>query len=187
MIAAEKKILRQRMIAMRDACDPAERAAMSERIIAELEAVMRERKVKVLHSFLPMGSEVELFPLLDRASRSTAGAKGIAVYAPKTSKSRVLEHYRYQGQDHLVPGVFGTRHPAGDEAYAGTFDMILVPGLAFTAVGDRLGYGAGYYDTFLPQHPGAFAVAVCYPFQVLDSLPVENHDHVVQRVVSGTP
>ncbi len=127
MIAAEKKALRQRMSALRDACDPAERAALSACIITEIEAVMRVRKVKVLHSFLPMGSEVDLFPLLDRAV-----AKGIAVYAPKSLKGRVMENYRYTGQQDLVPGVFGTRHPAGD-AYTGTFDLIIVPGLDFTA------------------------------------------------------
>jgi len=179
MIAAEKKALRQRMSALRDACDPAERAVLSACIITEIEAVMRVRKVKVLHSFLPMGSEVDLFPLLDRAV-----AKGIAVYAPKSLKGRVMENYRYTGQQDLVPGVFGTRHPAGD-AYTGTFDLIIVPGLAFTAKGHRLGYGAGYYDTFLPQHPEAFTVAVCFPFQVVASLPVEGHDHVVHRVASG--
>ena len=179
MIAAEKKALRQRMSALRDACSPDERATMSARIITEIEAVMRVRKVKVLHSFLPMGSEVDLYPLLDRAV-----ANGIAVYAPKSLKGRVMENYRYTGQQDLVPGVFGTRHPAGD-AYTGTFDLILVPGLAFTAKGDRLGYGAGYYDTFLPQHPETFTVATCFPFQVVDNLPVEKHDHVVQRVVSG--
>jgi 5-formyltetrahydrofolate cyclo-ligase len=168
------------MLAQRDACERAEPTAQSERIITELEALMEERKVKVLHSFLPMGSEVDLFPLLDRAV-----AKGIAVYAPKTLKGRVLEHYRYTGQQHLIPGVFGTRHPSGDVPYVGTFDMILVPGLAFTAAGDRLGYGAGYYDTFLKQHTKAHTVAVCFPFQVLAALPVEAHDHPVERVVSG--
>ncbi|MBK7295690.1 MAG: 5-formyltetrahydrofolate cyclo-ligase [Flavobacteriales bacterium] len=180
MIASEKKAIRQRMMAQRDASNPAERAALSERIITELETLMKERNVKVLHSFLPMGSEVELFPLLDRAVKN-----GIEVYAPKTLKGRVLENYSYTGQQHLVPGVFGTRHPAGDEPYTGTFDMILVPGLAFTAKGDRLGYGAGYYDTFLPQHSKAMTVAVCFPFQVVDSLPVEAHDRAVQRVVTG--
>jgi len=180
MIATQKKALRQQVLAQRDAYEPAERAALSTRIITELEALMHERNVKVLHSFLPMGSEVELFPLLDRAV-----ANGIEVYAPKTLKGRVLEHYRYTGQQHLVPGVFGTRHPAGDEPYTGTYDMILVPGLAFTEKGDRLGYGAGYYDSFLPQHPKAMTVAVCFPFQVVDALPVEAHDRVVQRVVSS--
>jgi 5-formyltetrahydrofolate cyclo-ligase len=180
MLQADKKSLRQRMLVQRDACNPAERATLSIRIITEIEALMHESNVNVLHSFLPMGSEVELFPLLDRAI-----AKGIEVYAPKTLKGRVLEHYRYTGQQHLIPGVFGTRHPAGDAPYTGTFDMILVPGLAFTAKGDRLGYGAGYYDTFLPQHPEAFTVAVCFPFQVVDALTVEAHDRAVQRVVTG--
>ncbi|MCB0769765.1 MAG: 5-formyltetrahydrofolate cyclo-ligase [Flavobacteriales bacterium] len=181
MLQADKKALRQRMLAQRDGCDPTERTTRSTRIITELEALMEERKVKVLHSFLPMGSEVDLFPLLDRAV-----AKGIAVYAPKTLKDRALEHYRYNGEEHLIPGVFGTRHPAGNEPYTGTFDTILVPGLAFTAAGDRLGYGAGYYDTFLPQHPEAFTVGVCFPFQVVDALPVEPHDRAVHRVITGT-
>ncbi len=180
MLQSDKKVLRQRMLALRDACDPTERAVLSARIITELEALMHERKVKVLHSFLPMGSEVDLYPLLDELL-----ADGITIYAPKTLKGRVLEHYRYQGQEDLVPGVYRTRHPAGDELYSGTFDMILVPGLAFTAKGDRLGYGAGYYDTFLPQHSKAMTVAVCFPFQVVDSLPVEAHDRAVQRVVTG--
>ena len=181
MIATVKKALRQRMIALRDAMDPDARAAQSAAIRNELRELIRERNVRALHSFLPMGSEVDLFPVLDRAV-----ANGIAIYAPKTLKGRVLEHYRYTGQQQLVPGVFGTQHPGGDEPYSGTFDMILVPGLAFTAKGHRLGYGAGYYDTFLPQHPEAFTVAICFPFQVVDALPVEPHDRAVHRVITVT-
>ena len=150
MITTQKKALRQQMIAKRDALDPAATAALSAAIRNELRELIRDRNVRTLHCFLPMGSEVDLYPLLDELL-----ADGITIYAPKTLKGRVLEHYRYQGQEDLVPGVYGTRHPAGDELYSGTFDMILVPGLAFTAKGDRLGYGAGYYDTFLPQHSKA--------------------------------
>jgi len=180
MIAAEKKALRQHMIALRDAMSAEDRTAQSTRICTELETLMRERDVKVLHCFLPMGTEVELFPLLDRAV-----ANGIAAYASKSLKGGVLENYRYQSQEQLVPGVFGTRYPAGDAPFTGTYDMILVPGLAFTPNGDRLGYGAGYYDTFLAQHPNAFTAAVCFPEQVLATLPVETHDHVVDRVITG--
>jgi 5-formyltetrahydrofolate cyclo-ligase len=180
MIAAEKKALRQRMIAVRDAMDPAAHTAQSAAIHNELRTLIRERKVRVLHCFLPMGSEVDLYPLLDELL-----ADGIIIHAPKTLKGRVLENYRYHGQEHLVPGVFGTRYPAGDEPYTGSYDMILVPGLAFTAKGDRLGYGAGYYDTFLKQHPSAYAVAVCFPLQVVAALPVEAHDHPVELVVTG--
>ena len=180
MVHAAKTELRARMRAHRDAVPAAERALLSERIREQLWPLIHDRDVRVLHSFLPMGSEVDLFPLLDQAV-----ANGIAVYSPKTLKGRVLEHYRYHDREHLVPGVFGTRHPAGDEPYTGTFDMILVPGLAFTTSGDRLGYGAGYYDTFLPQHPKAFTVAVCFPFQLVATLPVEAHDERIGEVITG--
>lgn len=180
MAMAAKNEMRERMVGQRDARDAQERAVLSALIVDRLRMLIQERKVRVLHSFLPMGSEVDLFPLLESAL-----AQGIEVYAPRTLKSRVLEHHRYTGQDQLVPGIFGTQHPAGDEPYTGTFDMILVPGLAFTATGDRLGYGGGYYDTFLPQHPKAFTVAVCFPFQVVDALPVEAHDRTVDHVVYG--
>lgn len=180
MIAAEKKALRQRMLELRDGMSLEERRTQSAVIRAELETLMRERDVKVLHSFLPMGSEVELFPLLDNAL-----ANGIAVYAPRSLKGRVLENYRYRGQEHLVAGVFGTHYPAGDAPYTGMFDMIIVPGLAFTKQGDRLGYGAGYYDTFLAQRPDAFTAAVCFSGQLLPVLPVEAHDRSVDRVIMG--
>ena len=180
MIAAEKRALRQHMIALRDAMSAEDRTAQSTRICTELETLMRERDVKVLHCFLPMGTEVDLFPLLDRAV-----ANGIAAYASKSLKGRVLENYRYQSQEQLVPGVFGTRYPVGDAPYTGAYDMIIVPGLAFTRKGDRLGYGAGYYDTFLAQQPGAFTAAVCFSGQLLPTLPVEAHDHAMDRVVTG--
>ena len=181
MKTAEKKDIRQRMITMRDAMSVKERTTLSTRICSAIEALIHERNVRVLHSFLPMGTEVDLFPLLDRAF-----SNGIEIFSPRSMKGRVMENYRYGGQDKLVSGIFGTRHPAGNEPYTGTFDMILVPGLAFTENGDRLGYGAGYYDTFLPQHPNAFTVAVCFPFQVVDALPVEAHDRAVDLVETGT-
>ena len=177
-----KKALRQRMLSRRDALTSELRVDQSAAIRDQLLSLVEQRGVRVLHSFLPMGSEVDLFPLLDRAM-----AMGVEVYAPKTLKARQLEHHRYHGRDRLVPGVFGTHHPAGDQPYTGTFDLIIVPGLAFTQEGHRLGYGAGYYDTFLPQHPTAHTVAVCYPFQVLDAVPVEAHDVAVRQVVCGDP
>ena len=180
MIAAEKIAIRQRMITLRDAMSQEERTAHSARIRSAIEALMTERNVRVLHSFLPMGSEVDLFPLLD-----SARSKGIEVYAPKSLKGRVLKNYRYDGQERLVPGVFGTHYPASDLPFSGNYDMIIVPGLAFTPNGDRLGYGAGYYDTFLAQHTDVFTAAVCFPDQVVATLPVEEHDRPVDMVIFG--
>ena len=60
----------------------------------------------------------------------------------------------------------------------------IVPGLAFTIMGDRLGYGGGWYDRLLSgAAPDATVLGVAYPFQVVDSLPLEPHDIRVAAVV----
>ncbi len=60
-------------------------------------------------------------------------------------------------------------------------DLVLVPGLAFTTRGERLGRGGGYYDRFLQTFPGT-AWGVCFACQIVESLPTEAHDLQVARV-----
>ena len=60
----------------------------------------------------------------------------------------------------------------------------VVPGLAFTAKGARLGDGGGWYDRFLSAaSPSAVSLGVAYPFQIVDDLPVEAHDKSLTDVV----
>lgn len=67
--------------------------------------------------------------------------------------------------------------------------VVIVPGLAFTARGERLGQGAGFFDKLLRGLPHAFRVGLAFEEQIVDSLPLEAHDvhmHVVvtdERVV----
>lgn len=66
-------------------------------------------------------------------------------------------------------------------------DVVLVPGLAFTRSGDRLGQGGGWYDRFLTGlRPGCVTVGVGFVEQVLDHLPTEPHDVVLDHVVVDT-
>lgn len=65
-------------------------------------------------------------------------------------------------------------------------DVVVAPGVAFTAAGDRLGQGGGWYDRFLAAIPSSvLIVGVCFEEQVLGSLPVEDHDVRVHRVIVG--
>ncbi len=65
-------------------------------------------------------------------------------------------------------------------------DLIVVPGVAFTAAGARLGRGRGYYDRYLSQpEMRAYTVGVCYAHQIVDALPSEPHDVAVERVICG--
>jgi 5-formyltetrahydrofolate cyclo-ligase len=83
----------------------------------------------------------------------------------------------------LYPANSGIREPVGD-ASPEHLDLIVIPGLAFTADGKRLGRGAGFYDRFLstlPEH--TLKVGVCFVFQLLLEIPVECHDVKVDALV----
>ena len=62
-------------------------------------------------------------------------------------------------------------------------DLVIVPGVAFTADGRRLGHGKGYYDRFLVGTT-AHTVGACFAEQLVDELPVEPHDVRLDRVLS---
>ena len=73
----------------------------------------------------------------------------------------------------------------GGEAVAGEMAVVVVPGLAFTRRGDRLGRGAGHYDRWFALHrtPRMTLVGVGYDWQLIDDLPVEPHDVTMDAVV----
>lgn len=88
----------------------------------------------------------------------------------------------------LVPGAFGIEEPGPEtcEVPPEEVDLAVVPGVAFTAGGARLGRGRGYYDRYLSQPAfRAVKIGVCYRHQLVDELPLEPHDVVMDAVVAG--
>jgi 5-formyltetrahydrofolate cyclo-ligase len=61
--------------------------------------------------------------------------------------------------------------------------LILVPGIAFDLSGGRLGYGKGYYDRFLDK-TNAFKIGLCFQSQVVEKVPMENHDIRMHAIIS---
>jgi 5-formyltetrahydrofolate cyclo-ligase len=88
----------------------------------------------------------------------------------------------------LAPGRFGLLEPVGPRlgpTAIGAAEVVVVPALAVSTRGGRLGRGAGYYDRALRHaRPDARVVAVVYDDELLDELPVEQHDHPVTAVVT---
>ncbi len=63
-------------------------------------------------------------------------------------------------------------------------DVLLVPLLAFTRDGGRLGYGKGHYDRWLGAHPGRRTVGIAYAAQEMDALPLEPHDQPLDAILT---
>lgn len=66
-----------------------------------------------------------------------------------------------------------------------SLDVILVPGLAFTREGLRLGRGGGYYDRLLAHpHCHAHRIGIAYDLQIVESIPCESHDQRVHQIIT---
>jgi 5-formyltetrahydrofolate cyclo-ligase len=64
-------------------------------------------------------------------------------------------------------------------------DLILVPGLAFSQDRHRLGRGGGFFDKLLSgPAKNAFKLGICFSFQMLEQIPTETHDVVMDAVVT---
>jgi 5-formyltetrahydrofolate cyclo-ligase len=80
---------------------------------------------------------------------------------------------------------FAEPNPSAPVATRGDLDLLVVPALGITLQGFRLGFGAGYYDSTLPDFcPPAKSICVGYDFQRLIELPIEAHDVACDAVVT---
>ena len=108
-------------------------------------------------------------------------APGKRWYAPRCAPKRRLAVHRYlPGETVLRAGPFGIREPDPErvpEEEPGVLDLVVAPGLLFSERGERLGYGGGYYDSFLPRlAPDCVTVALAPDALVVPSLPTDPWD-----------
>lgn len=111
--------------------------------------------------------------------------RGRAVWVPVVQKSpkRLLVR-GYTSRENLIPAIFGILEP-GPEAAAlapEDLDLVIVPGLAFSNQGFRIGYGGGYYDGFLTTTT-AQSVGLVYRSFVRE-VPVDSWDQAVDFLIT---
>ena len=85
----------------------------------------------------------------------------------------------------LAPAALGILAPAADLPVIPPheLDIVVVPGLAFTEAGARLGYGGGYYDRFLPLCTHAKILAAAFAEQILPQVPTDEHDVTIPHII----
>jgi 5-formyltetrahydrofolate cyclo-ligase len=144
--------------------------------------LITERNCKTVHTYIPLGSEIDIRPVISWMLES-----GVAVICPKTLPHHQLENRVLVSLDRLGTGIMGTQHPLEANVYNGRYDLIIVPGLAIDKNKYRLGYGGGYYDIFLANQLNAFKVGIYYPFQLVETVPLEPHDFMLDAVLIQSP
>ena len=112
--------------------------------------------------------------------------RGIKTCVPfYVSETRTYSLTLFDATSELEIAHYGIREPVLKRPVAAAdVDLWIVPGLAFTRDGKRLGYGGGYYDRFLAAaKPSARSMAFAREWEILPDIPVEAHDCRIDEVV----
>jgi 5-formyltetrahydrofolate cyclo-ligase len=173
--ASPKAALRRHHLALRDALDPLERETLSARVCRHIADHCRKRGIRAVAAFWPLGSELDLRPLVD-------ANPFLNFYFPRIV-ARDPPRLAW-GSRPLGPGTWGLQEPLEAPFAAPPVQLILVPGLAFAADGQRLGYGKGFYDVVLRDLPPDVAtLGAGFALQAVPSLPASPLDVPVGGLV----
>ena len=189
-LRSAKKALRASVIARRDALDAETRNRDSRIITAKLLALPQYRAAGVVCAYASFGSE------FDSASFcSDVVASGKRLLLPRINRAARMLELREVGKldSDLVAGVWGIREPAErcPVVPPSAVEFLLVPGVAFTAAGERLGYGGGFYDRLLAGlNAKTPRIAAAFDLQIVESIPAGPGDqrvHLVVQPANGRP
>jgi len=175
ILQGQKHALRQRFLKQREALSEEERRILSLRICENLWKVVPD--ALSLAAYMPIRGEVDVRPLMLRWLE-----RGRRLFLPRV-RGRELEMVEVTDlKRDLAPGRFGILEPRGEGGSELPL-VVLVPGVVFDREGYRIGYGAGFYDRFLAAKGERVAIGVAYRFQIVDSLPHDEHDRKMMLVV----
>jgi 5-formyltetrahydrofolate cyclo-ligase len=178
-----KAALRADRLAARARLSPEERSERSRRIAERVDALLAGHGVQVVATFAPLGAEVDGLLAVERAR-----ARGVTIVFPRIPNLAGERRLAFAPCEpaELVKGPAGALEPA--EACApvppDAIDVVLVPGVAFSVDGHRLGRGGGYYDAALAALPRALRVGLAFDVQVVAALPREPHDAALDALVT---
>ena len=173
-----KKEMRAQIRAKKRAMTEAEIVSASARLGELFASCELYKNAKTIYGYLPYNQEVRTVPMLEQAMK-----EGKRVAVPKCYG----EEMRFIFMDDLSKvekGYANIPEPVADEPVADDKTaLVLMPGMAFTKDGKRMGYGGGFYDKFLAAEPDHPTVALCYDFQMVEDLPTEDYDIPVDCVL----
>ena len=174
-----KREVRKKMRELKRTLSDEEKLSRSEAIMSQVEQMPEFDKARIVLLYWSMADEVQTHAFVERWYLR----KMLLLPCVDGDDLRLRP---YTGPACMHAGEqFGIGEPEGEEfTELDRIDMIVVPGVAFDRQNNRMGRGRGFYDRLLKSTSNAFKVGVCYDFQMLDSIPVEEFDVSMDRVIT---
>ncbi|MEM9022061.1 MAG: 5-formyltetrahydrofolate cyclo-ligase [Planctomycetota bacterium] len=179
--AIDKTALRRHYREARDSIPADQREDRSDVITRMLLSVDRLECAASVFIYVASGSEVQTRGLIESCL-----AMGKTVAVPRVESGQaVMRPTVIHAWSDLAPGRFGILEPTTDEKLEPAPGVAIVPGLAFTTSGGRLGQGGGYYDRYLIAHRDTYRIGICFDEQLAERLPTDEHDVAMDEVITG--
>ena len=174
----EKNKIRQKILEKRNNLSTEEVEKKSDLIIQNLEKFIKNAENIMI--FMDMKNEVRITKLMKLYPEKS-------FFIPKItdSKNREMKINKYK-ENELVLHKFGYYESSSSDFY--NENILIVPAVVFDFEKNRIGFGGGYYDTFLKKvrekNKKVLFIGICYDFQIVDEVPTESHDMILNFIVS---
>ena len=173
----EKARLRKHLLDARDGFSLEFMKITSKEIQENLRKIELYRNAKTIGAYYSIGSEVKTQDILQEILNA-----GKELALPKVVKDDLV-FKKISNFSELEPGNFSVMEPKDKCGVIKNLDVILVPAIALSKDGFRLGYGFGYYDKYLHGKKST-AIALSYAKQIIRSFPVDDHDVKMNFIVT---
>jgi len=186
-----KDTLREKLLKKRDSIEPQKRKEREALIEKRLLKMSEFKNAKCVLFYASFRTEVDTMNCLNSAIKL-----GKKIVLPRVDeKQRCLRLYEIKDASELVPGFMGIPEPnilRGRERDLNSIDIVIAPGAGFDIKGNRLGYGAGYYDKLLgheSQRPSGLkkhitTIALAFEEQIVPKIPNEGYDIRIDKIVT---
>jgi 5-formyltetrahydrofolate cyclo-ligase len=179
----DKKLIRKRIIELRDSMNLELKEEMDREIFNRLVSNDIFKKANIIFSFVSFGSEVDTRRFIEYAL-----SVGKTICVPKViSMKEGMEIRELKEFGQLKTGFYGVQEPNDTCRIMDReeIDLILMPGVAFDRYGGRIGYGGGFYDRFLTNLTKKVdKIAVAYEIQIVNRIKTSEHDVNVDMIIT---
>lgn len=175
-----KSEIRLELKARREEIPLGERREKSYHITKHLEKLLSD--YSVILAYVAKEPEVETMVIINHLLE-----KEKKVIVPIIQKETKTLRFSYlESISELEPGTFMVPEPHKYEKPADpkTIEVAILPVVGFDRNGNRLGYGAGYYDRFLEKYPNLVKIGIAFACQETHNIPVEPFDAKMDYVVT---
>lgn len=174
-----------------------EKHSLAENLCEKVTGLDSYKTAQIVFAYIPDTLEADCTPIILDALE-----KGKKLCVPKVDAESLkqgkseMDFYFLDGskplEEQLETGAYGIREPKNDLKMYGNSNgqspFVLVPGVAFSKSGKRLGHGKGFYDIYIEKMRNAgnnpFLCGICLPCQIVEDLPTDEHDILMDTVIS---